>query len=92
MAIVEHKSERIEVRTIPSTKALLQQAAVSSRKTVPEFMLEAGIAAAENTLAEQRIFRSTNSGGKHFRTSSTARSPTSLAWPDCSPRGACWSD
>ena len=57
MAIVENKSERIEVRTTPSTKALLRQAAVSSRKTVPEFMLEAGITAAENDLAEQRIFR-----------------------------------
>ena len=42
MAIAEHKSERIEVRTTPNIKALLQQAAISSRKTVTEFLLEAG--------------------------------------------------
>ena len=57
MAISENKSERIEVRTTPSIKALLQQAAVSSRKTVTEFMLEAGIDAAENALADRRMFR-----------------------------------
>lgn len=57
MAIAENKSERIEVRTTPNIKALLQQAAVSSRKTVTDFMLEAGIDAAENALADRRIFR-----------------------------------
>ena len=57
MAIAEHKSERIEVRTTPNVKALLQQAAVSSRKTVTEFLLEAGIDAAEDTLADRRTFR-----------------------------------
>ena len=39
MVIAEHKSERIEVRTTPNIKALLQQIAVSSRKTVTEFLL-----------------------------------------------------
>lgn len=57
MAIVENNSERIKVRTTPSTKALLEQAAVSSGKTVTEFLIEAGIAAAENALADRRIFR-----------------------------------
>ena len=55
MAIVENKSERIEVRMTPKIKALLQHAAVLSRQTVTEFLLNAGIAA-EHTLAE-RIFR-----------------------------------
>lgn len=57
MAISENKSERIEVWTTPNIKALLHQAAVSSRKTVTEFMLEAGIDAAENVLADRRMFR-----------------------------------
>ena len=57
MATAENKSERIEVRTTPSIKALLQQAAVSSRKTLTEFMLETGIDAAGNVLADQRMFR-----------------------------------
>ena len=57
MAIVENKSERIEIRTTPNIKALLQQAAVSSRKTVTEFLLKAGVDAAEDTLADRRMFR-----------------------------------
>lgn len=57
MAIVENKSERIEVQTTPIIKALLEQAAVSSGKTVAEFLLKAGVEAAGNTLAGQRLFR-----------------------------------
>ena len=57
MAIAGNKSERIEVRTTPNVKALLQQAAVSSRKTVTEFLIEAGIDAAEDALADRRTFR-----------------------------------
>ena len=57
VAIVENKSERIEIRTTPSIKALLQRAAVSTHKTVAEFLLEAGISAAEDTLADRRVFR-----------------------------------
>ena len=36
------ESERIEVRTTPAMKALLQRAADSSHKSVTEFLLEAG--------------------------------------------------
>ena len=57
MAVAENKSERIEVRTTPNMKALLQQAAASSRKTVTEFLLDAGIDAAEDALADRRMFR-----------------------------------
>jgi uncharacterized protein (DUF1778 family) len=51
------KSERIDVRTTPGVKALLQRAAASSHKNVTEFLLEAGINAAEETLADRRLFR-----------------------------------
>lgn len=56
MAIVEAKSERIEVRTTPSTKALLQRAATSSHKNVTEFLLEAGVNAAKEALVDRRMF------------------------------------
>ena len=57
MAISENKTERIEVRTTPNMKALLQRAAASSHKNVTEFLLEAGINAAEDALVDRRIFR-----------------------------------
>ena len=57
MSAAEAKSERIEVRTTPSMKALLQRAATSSHKNVTEFLLEAGIAAAEEALVDRRTFR-----------------------------------
>lgn len=57
MPIAQAKSERIEVRTTRHTKALLRRAAVSSRKNVTEFLLDAGIKAAEETLADRNSFR-----------------------------------
>lgn len=57
MAIGESKTERIEVRTTPSVKALLQRVAAQSHKNVTEFLLDAGLNAAEDALANQRIFR-----------------------------------
>ena len=57
MAIAENKSERIEVRTTANMKALLQRAAASSHKNVTEFLLEAGINAAEDALVDRRMFR-----------------------------------
>jgi len=57
MATAEAKSERIEMRITPGMKALLQRAAMSSHKNVTEFLLEAGIKAAEEALVDRRIFR-----------------------------------
>ena len=57
MAVAENRSERIEVRTTPKIKTLLQQAAASSHKTVMEFLLDAGTDDAEGTLADRRVFR-----------------------------------
>jgi uncharacterized protein (DUF1778 family) len=51
------RSERIDVRTTPVVKALLQRAAAASHKNVTEFLLEAGINAAEQTLADRRVLR-----------------------------------
>ena len=49
--------KRIEVRTTSTLKALLQRAAASSHKNITEFLLEAGINAAEDALVDRRIFR-----------------------------------
>ena len=57
MAIAEQKSERIEVRTTPTVKALLQKVASATHKNVTEFLLDAGIQAAEDALVSRLIFR-----------------------------------
>lgn len=57
MSHMEAKSERIEVRATPAMKALLQTAAASSHKNVTDFLLEAGLAAAEMALADRRVFQ-----------------------------------
>ena len=57
MAVDENKSERIEVRTTPRTKTLLQRAAAASHKNVSDFLLEAGTTAAEETLIDRRQFK-----------------------------------
>ena len=57
MAVAEARSERIEVRTTRNVKALLQRAASASHKNVTEFLLDAGLRAAEDTLANRRLFR-----------------------------------
>jgi uncharacterized protein (DUF1778 family) len=53
----EPKSERITRRLSPQNKALLLKAASLQQRTLSEFLVEAGIAAAQSVLAEQPIFR-----------------------------------
>ena len=52
----QSKSERIDVRASAPVKQLLQAAARASHKNVSEFLLEAGIVAANQTLADLRRF------------------------------------
>ena len=57
MAAVTHsKSERIDVRASAPVKQLLQEAARVSHKNVSEFLLDAGIMAANQTLADRARF------------------------------------
>lgn len=51
------KTERIDVRTSQPVKQLLQEAARVCHKNVSEFLLDAGVTAAEQALAERRHFR-----------------------------------
>jgi len=50
------KSERIDVRATPPVKQLLQEAARAAHKNVSEFLLDAGIVAANQMLADRQRF------------------------------------
>ena len=50
------KTERIDVRASSAVKQLLQEAARSCHKNVSEFLLEAGVIAADQALADRRRF------------------------------------
>ena len=50
------KTERIDVRASTVIKQLLQDAARASHKNVSEFLLDAGVTAAVQTLADRRQF------------------------------------
>ena len=57
MATTNHsKTERIDVRASALIKQLLQDAARASHKNVSEFLLDAGVTAAAQTLADRRQF------------------------------------
>ncbi len=55
-AVFHSKSERIDVRASAPVKQLLQEAARVSHKNVSEFLLDAGIVAANQTLADRTRF------------------------------------
>lgn len=50
------KTERIDLRVSPRAKSLLQEAARASHKSVSEFILDAGIVAANLAMADRRVF------------------------------------
>lgn len=50
------KTERIDVRASAPVKLLLQEAARACHKNVSEFLLDAGVTAAEQALADRRRF------------------------------------
>lgn len=61
------KTERIDVRASSSVKQLLQEAARSCHKNVSEFLLDAGISAANQALAERRHFALTDAQWDEFQ-------------------------
>ncbi len=68
MSFVQNtKTERIDVRASGQVKLLLQEAAKASHKNVSEFLLDAGIAMAHETLAEQRLFMLTEEQWGQFQ-------------------------
>jgi len=53
----KRKQNRLEVRLTPKAKALLKRAASVESKTVSAFVLDKGLAAAAETLADRHEFR-----------------------------------
>jgi len=54
--LILSKTERIDVRASGPIKQLLQDAARACHKNVSEFLLDAGVTAAAQTLADRRQF------------------------------------
>ena len=55
-ALNSSKTERIDERASSSVKLLLQEAARACHKNVSEFLLDAGVLAANQALADRRHF------------------------------------
>ena len=53
---LESRSERVDLRMTPTAKQMLQQAATVANKTLTEFLLDSGLHAAHDTLADRRAF------------------------------------
>jgi uncharacterized protein (DUF1778 family) len=54
---VKRREDRLEVRLSPKAKSMLKRAASVERKTVSAFILDKGLEAAAETLADRREFR-----------------------------------
>lgn len=50
------RSERVDLRMTPAAKRTLMQAATTAHKTLTEFLLDSGLHAAAETLADRRSF------------------------------------
>ena len=57
MPSADSRSERVDLRMTPAVKRTLQLAAASRNKTLTEFLLDSGLSAAADTLADGRIFQ-----------------------------------
>lgn len=51
------RSERLDLRMTPAAKRTLQRAAAMTNKTVTEFLLDSGLNAALDALADRRVFQ-----------------------------------
>lgn len=66
--LMDSKSERIDIRTTKYTKRLLQEAATARHKSISDFLLENGIAAAERTMADRTVFALDDKRWRAFQT------------------------
>jgi uncharacterized protein (DUF1778 family) len=67
-AVAQSRTERIDIRANAATKHILREAARASHKNLSDFLLESGLAAAEQTLADRRLFVLNDLQWKKFRT------------------------
>ena len=66
-SLIQSKSARIDVRASAAVKQLLQEAARACHKNVSEFLLEAGITAANQALANRCHFGLDNAQWEMFQ-------------------------
>ena len=66
-SLIQSKSARIDVRASAAVKQLLQEAARACHKNVSEFLLEAGINAANHALANRYHFGLDNAHWEMFQ-------------------------
>jgi uncharacterized protein (DUF1778 family) len=57
MSTSQTRSERVDLRMTPAAKRTLQRAAAVSNKTLTEFLLDTGLNAASEALADRRVFQ-----------------------------------
>lgn len=55
--VTEARSERVDLRMTPAAKRTLQRAAAVTNKTLTEFLLDTGLNAAFDALADRRVFQ-----------------------------------
>jgi uncharacterized protein (DUF1778 family) len=55
--VTDTRSERVDLRMTPAPKRTLQQAAAVKNKTLSEFLLDTGLNAAFDALADRRVFQ-----------------------------------
>lgn len=55
--MTDGRSERVDLRMTPAAKRTLQQAAAVLDKTLTEFLLDSGLNAAFDTLADRKVFQ-----------------------------------
>jgi uncharacterized protein (DUF1778 family) len=60
------RSERVDLRMTPTAKRTLQRAAAVSNKTLSEFLLDNGLTAAFDALADRRTFELDERRWKEF--------------------------
>jgi uncharacterized protein (DUF1778 family) len=60
------RSERVDLRMTPTAKRTLQRAAAVTHKTLSEFLLDTGMTAAFDALADRRTFELDDKRWKEF--------------------------
>lgn len=70
--ISEARSERIDLRMTPAAKQTLQRAAAVTNKTLTEFLLDTGLSAALEALADRRVFQLDDKRWNAFNAALTA--------------------
>jgi uncharacterized protein (DUF1778 family) len=57
--VIEHRTERLEARITPETKALCQEAASLQGRTLTDFVVNSAVEAARRTLQENEFLQMT---------------------------------